>query len=258
MRCSSVAGRNSLAGPSATGHLAVVRSSGRAVAVALALAFLMVKSAAAAGPWLDEPLQPWNLPGGAVPSAPPQDVKFQAPCTRQERGPATPEEMQLAAAGWRLEAYWPAQRQAAAALIVATSNYDGMCRPWLFNVFAFVDGHYAGTLSPAPMNSRTDGVLRSTPGPGFLADGRMEALFTRYATTDPLCCPSLGASRVSYRVERASGGPVVVAERVEAVASQQLPATGDPLVVGPALAPAAALLLGLGFLFRRRARRASS
>ena len=99
------------------------------------------------------------------------------------------------------------------------------------------------------MNSRTDGVLRSVPT--LLADGRIEAVFTRYASTDPLCCPSRGASRVTYRVQ--SAGPIVMAELVEALAPQQLPSTGDSLGTVPGFAAmAGALLLGLGLSLRRR------
>ena len=36
---------------------------------------------------------------------------------------------------------------------------DGMCRPVDFNVFVFVSGRLAGTLSPADMASRTDASI---------------------------------------------------------------------------------------------------
>lgn len=221
--------------------------------MSFALAFTVVSAstAFAAGLWLDEALQPWNSPGAPVPAASPRGVNFQEICVRQERPAASTEETQLAAAGWRLEEYWPTQRLGTQSLIVATSNYDGMCRPWLFNVFAFAEGHYAGTLSPVHMNSRTDGVLKAAPT--FLADRRIEAVFIRYAATDPLCCPSLGVSWVTYHVQSAAGGPVVVPERVEAQAPQQLPNTGEDLITAPGFVAAVGmLLLGLGVLLWRR------
>ena len=39
------------------------------------------------------------------------------------------------------------------------SNADGMCRPLGYQFFLFVGDDFAGTLSPAPMDSRTDGGL---------------------------------------------------------------------------------------------------
>jgi len=33
-----------------------------------------------------------------------------------------------------------------------------MCRPLRFHAFVFVDGAFAGTLTPSVMNARSDGV----------------------------------------------------------------------------------------------------
>jgi hypothetical protein len=40
-----------------------------------------------------------------------------------------------------------------------TAGYDGMCRPRQYQDFVFVGSVFAGTLSPQPMDSRTDGAL---------------------------------------------------------------------------------------------------
>jgi hypothetical protein len=104
--------------------------------------------------------------------------------------------MQVAQAGWRLEAFWPTQRAGNVALVMALSGYDGMCRPWGFNGFVFVGGRFAGTISPVNMDSREDGVLTGANVPTPAGDGSLEASFARYAPTDPLCCPSKGATRV--------------------------------------------------------------
>ena len=88
---------------------------------------------------------------------------------------------------------------------------DGMCRPANYNIFVFVGGRFAGVLSPVPMTSRLDsssGVVRMQP-PAITAE------FARYTNTDPMCCPSSHV-RVSYRIERTTAGPVVVATDVAA------------------------------------------
>ena len=43
-------------------------------------------------------------------------------------------------------------------MISGLAAYDGMCRPLGYQSFVFVDGVFAGTVSPEPMNSRTTGA----------------------------------------------------------------------------------------------------
>ncbi|MCX6023754.1 MAG: LppP/LprE family lipoprotein, partial [Chloroflexi bacterium] len=166
-------------------------------------AMLLAASAAGAvhadGKWLDSAPQRWNNPGGWVPSAPKGDNLDR--CGTQERQPAADEESQLAAANWRLQNFWPMQTNGKVSIVTATASYDGMCRPWQFNAFVFYDHKFAGTISPSNMDSRLDSVLRSTPT--AMPDGSVRAEFTRYAASDPLCCPSLGTTTVSYRIEGA-------------------------------------------------------
>jgi hypothetical protein len=149
-----------------------------------------------------------------------------------------------------------------------------MCRPLEFNVFAFAGGTYAGTLSPVNMNSRTDGVLDTPNGQSGVTvqpDGTIQAVFTRYASADPLCCPSRGTTTVTYQVQTSSGGPVVVPLALNstngltpaamagptAQLPAQLPATGGGgaarLEEALALAVAALLTSGVRRLRRSRA-----
>jgi hypothetical protein len=166
-------------------------------------------AAQAQGRWLDEPLAQWNSPGMPVPPVP-EDVDMPAAdprCEEQQRPVETWEDAAVAEAGWSLfstyEAGWGVK------LIYGLSGYDGMCRPWGFQVFVFVDGVFAGTLSPVPMNSRLDGVVSNT----FIQAGgdSLTATFQRYTEDDPLCCPSAGTT-VSYGIDRSSGLPVLVAQ----------------------------------------------
>jgi hypothetical protein len=160
------------------------------------------------GAWLEtSPPDNWNTPGGTVPLAPPPTGNNVDPrCGAQERPPESPEEEQVVAAGWRL--FNAARVGWGIRVVDGLVDYDGMCRPNQFNGFVFADGQFAGTISPAPMDSRTDGVGRvlDLRGPATIS-----AQFVRYTANDPLCCPSSTFS-VAYDVDRhAEGGPLLVA-----------------------------------------------
>jgi hypothetical protein len=204
---------------------------------ALGLWLALVGGASAQGAsWLDGPPSGWNRPGAALPNAP-QTFGSNVPrCGAQERAAAGADEVAVAAAGWRLTAYWPSVRSGDLAVVLATAGYDGMCRPAGYQGFVFVGGRYAGTLAPEPMVSRTDGALVGTPGGALVraAEGRIEARFIRYAPTDPLCCPSRGHTRVSYRIDRPPAGPVVVPE---ALVPEPAAPTATPAPVSPPPAP---------------------
>ena len=174
-------------------------------------ALLLVTSAQAQTPyrpgaWLDGPITNWNAPGMAIPTAP--MAEFGGPtglCAAEAQLPASPtaEERALDAAGWKrlkTEALWWG-----VTLVSAQQSVDGMCRPMQFQWFVFVDGKLAGTVSPEPMNSRTDGV-------GYVEALRRQGLdvhYSRYAQTDPLCCPS-GEATVQFKIERTNAGPVLI------------------------------------------------
>lgn len=64
-------------------------------------------------------------------------------------------------------------------------------------------GVFAGTLSPEPMDSRTDGAVGRVTLQG---GNRLTAEYERYSATDPLCCPS-GTTWVVFDV--ASDVPVL-------------------------------------------------
>ncbi|TAK21760.1 MAG: hypothetical protein EPO26_13360 [Chloroflexota bacterium] len=225
------------------------------ILIACVLFVLAVLPASAAAPWLDDAaIANWNAAGAVIPRATTPDVPFQEICLRRER-PATgsDEERSLAAAGWRLTEYWPSRRQGAVAVILATSMYDGMCRPYDYNGFVFLDGRYVGRLAPTHLVSRTDGAI--DPGGATIAsDGSIEARFIRYADRDPLCCPSRGHTRVTYRVVN---GVLGVATRQSEGASPPataLPRTGGLTVpIGVGLAASLCAICG-GALVRCRRR----
>ena len=176
--------------------------------------------------WLDGPLAAWNSAGTAVPRAP-QGAGFgPVQCQTVTRPAAGGEEGAVASAGWQLTRDWPAQRRGGTVVVMATADFDGMCRPLGFNGFVFDGGSFAGTIAPEQMGSRSDGALARPPA--YLPDGRLDASFARFAPTDPLCCPSRAPTRLLYRIEQSAGGPVLIAERPAAAAGSgmRLPITG--------------------------------
>jgi len=176
----------------------------RSVALIVLGSLAAATLSAAGGTWLDAPPAGWNKPGAALPQAPSVEGKPDPRCRDQARPSTSAEDRAVEGAGWT--AVGPLQVYGGTTVLTATSAFDGMCRWWGYQVFVFVDGRFAGTLSPAPMNSRTDGAATQVH---LYRASSITAEFTRYTEKDPLCCPS-GNSLVSYRVEQRSGGPVVV------------------------------------------------
>lgn len=87
-------------------------------------------------------------------------------------------------------------------VIRGTAGYDGMCRPVQYQAFVFVRGVFVGTLSPEPMDSRTDGALTRV---ALRNSELLSAEYVRYAAEDPLCCPSR-TTTVAFEI---GDGPVV-------------------------------------------------
>ena len=141
---------------------------------------------AQAATWLNESKPAsWNEPGLSIPAAPAIQADVNPGCREMARPPELEEDRALRDRGWLLDGAY--QGGWGILVIRATAGYDGMCRPWQYQVFVFARGDFAGTLSPVSMNSRTDGALTQV----FLAsNGRLTAEYLRYAASDPACCPS--------------------------------------------------------------------
>jgi hypothetical protein len=160
------------------------------------------------GAWLDQPLVSWNEPGMAIPAAPPPSPFTDSRCERQHRPAETAEDEAVAAAGWTL--FGAYQSGWGLRLIYGLAGHDGMCRPLEYQEFVFVNGVFAGTISPSPMNARTDGAENRT----FISDGEsLLAQFVRYRDSDPLCCP-WGTSSVQYRINLDAAAPVLLPSSV--------------------------------------------
>lgn len=162
------------------------------------------------GSWLDRPLASWNAAGGSIPPAPriDADPPDTPRCAGLIRSAASPEERAIVAAGWWL--IGPAQVFDDLVVMRAGVAVDGMCRPLGYQGFVFVEGRFAGTLSPVAMNARTDGAERLV----IVANSRRLLVeYSRYRPVDPLCCPSAIAV-VAFEIDRQVAGPVVVPVRV--------------------------------------------
>jgi hypothetical protein len=179
-----------------SGMLAIAVLSGNSVAIAVE-----------GGDWLEaETIENWNTPGADVPTAPTQEgTNFEA-CQQAIRSPQVPEDAAVTAAGWQL--YGPVQLYGETTVVTGMANADGMCRPMVHQAFVFVDGEFAGTLSPEPMNSRTDGNLFAID---LITDEFLRGAYQRYEPEDALCCPS-SENYLFFNIEEEAGEPVVVAD----------------------------------------------
>ncbi len=178
---------------------------------ALGLTLLVAPSAAtqneSAASWLDRPLASWNKPGDALPQAPSDDEAKEALINRCQLRPPrkTTAEMAVDGAGWI--PFWNVDQQLVrddVEVVGGMRAADSMCRPAKYNLFVFVGGRFAGVLSPSPMTSRLDGSAGAVRLPLPL----VTAEFSRYTSTDALCCPSSRVT-VRYRIDRSAAGAVV-------------------------------------------------
>ncbi|MDJ0582333.1 LppP/LprE family lipoprotein [Crocosphaera sp.] len=155
--------------------------------------------------WLDKELKNWNDIGKMIPNAPKIDADLPTVdrCKNQIREAKTPQERSIIKAGWEL--FGPQQIYNETIVITAMSGVDGMCRPLGYQAFVFVGEQFAGTLSPQPMNSRTDGDISRI----FLNNSSdLLVEYKRYDNNDPLCCPS-AISRLSFKIEPKNAQPLL-------------------------------------------------
>jgi hypothetical protein len=150
----------------------------------------------------------------AIPAAPKGQKNADPRCRESMREPASEVDRQVRARGWDLVGR--ATEREGITVIVGTSDYDGMCRPRQYQEFVFARGIFAGTLSPHPMDSRTDGALGRVTIPN---DRRVQAEYSRYGAADPLCCPSR-ITTVVFEVEQEPPSLKPVSASTASTASQ--------------------------------------
>jgi hypothetical protein len=158
--------------------------------------------------WLDRPLTSWNKTGEPLPKPPSLEESKSAVTSRCQLtfSVSTAAERAVDAAGWIPFLNFDQQLvQGDVEIVGGMRGADGMCRPEVYNLFVFVGGRFAGALSPTPMTSRLDG----SSGAVRLRPPDISAEFARYASNDPLCCPSSRVT-VSYRIDRSGDRAVVI------------------------------------------------
>jgi LppP/LprE lipoprotein len=175
--------------------------------IAVVLSMLTL-GAAGSTSWLDAKTPAnWNVVGAPIPPAPTVErplVTPPHPCVL--RPPTAPEDRAVAGKGWLLVG--PYQRYGHTSVIFGTAAVDGMCRPSQYQGFVFVNGTFAGTLSPDVMADRSDGALALFAFTIFGEDS-FYATYARYSDDDPLCCPH-ASTEVRFSVTKKGGASVIV------------------------------------------------
>jgi hypothetical protein len=186
-------------------------------AAALSAAAVVDKvSAQAAVGWLDRPMPSWNQPAAGVPVAQ-KGTEAQAAldrrCGSSTLASSTTADL-VRKAGW--VPFLHQDRSIARDdidVIGGMSAASPGCEPTVFNLFVFVGGRFAGTLSPMVMTQNRDGAagaVRITSADALTGE------FARYTPTDTECCPS-SRVRVTYRIDRAGVRPVLAATEARQV-----------------------------------------
>lgn len=177
----------------------------------LLAAVIAIAAASPPGTWLDaKTVTNWNtrttltLPMRPGPRDP--ELAKGGRCAAGLRPPTSPEDTALLAHGWSLVG--PYQRFGATSIVTGAGGADGMCRPMAYQGFVFVNGVFAGTLSPKLMNAREDSTL-SGQSVSIYNEQDFAVDFARYTADDPLCCPS-ATSNVTYTVKPLNGRMRVV------------------------------------------------
>jgi len=200
----------------------MIRGRARVLAVVAGLGLVFAgdfRVAHADGIWLDQrPVVNWNTPGASVPTAPLPTFPEEAQCVAAQRPPETNEDQQVVAAGWGLlggyASGWGMK------VIVATSDYSGMCQPLGYQEFVFVDAVFAGTVAPAPMGPRQDGGLDITSSATISGPDTLGGVtFGRRLAGDSFCCTS-GRNGATYTIDRSNGGPVLLVTEVYTLPSR--------------------------------------
>jgi len=171
---------------------------------------------AAVQSWLDRPLTGSAERGTRIPAPPAGTGESRAGLIERcdlALAAMTDAEHALAAAGWMPFRYFDRQlREDDVEIVGGLTGSDGMCRPTGFNVFVFVGGRFAGTLSPVNMDSRTDGVSGAIR---ILSADAVAAEYARYEQTDALCCPSSRVT-VTFRIDRSGSAPAIIPIEIRA------------------------------------------
>jgi hypothetical protein len=182
----------------------------RPASIGCALALLCGAVATAQTAWLDRPLTGWHAAGAPLPKGTADAAARADALKRCKLQPAsTAADRALEAAGWipqpHLDRRLISNDVEDIEIVAGFSALDAGCAPAAFNLFVFVGGRFAGTLSPGSMTPRRDASV----GPVRFVNDGISAEFARYKPGDADCCPSARVA-VQYRIDRSAAGPSVV------------------------------------------------
>jgi len=150
-----------------------------------ALIFLLGVQVFAQSIWLDQqPLPSWNSRSREILTTEKMPSGELAQCGKFVRQPTLAADKLLAKYGWTLVG--AAQVYGKTTVVTTASGFDGMCRPRELIARVFVGNRVAGTLSPGPTDSRTDGSLVNVK---MTSETTLTAEYVRYRASDALCCP---------------------------------------------------------------------
>ena len=204
----------------------------------LLLALAIATGAGAQAPsWLDSAPRAFNAAGAAVPAAPSSPHPGRRPLPRPRaagrraggdpgrRGRLAARELLADPAGRRPH------------VVMATADYDGMCRDAGVQRLRLRRRPLRRHVAPQPMVV-ADRRRAARAGRPLGADRRLTASFIRYAPSDPLCCPSRGHTRVTYRVDarRGRAGARPRSGRPGPTATPTPPAATPPAATPPTVA----------------------
>src|SRR5262245_29038929 len=167
-----------------------IRILHRATALLLMAGLAGGTASAQSSSWVDRVTEHWNRAGASI-GTPPASPESR-PALAKRCGSFVVTEGAAAAAvaqsGWTPFLHLDKQLtrddvEVIGGMVAATPD----CQPAVFNLFVFVAGRFAGTLSPSTMSLGRDGAA----GPVRLAGSdNLVAEFSRYTPTDTECCPS--------------------------------------------------------------------
>lgn len=190
-------------------------NSGKFVFVLL-FGLLLSATAFGQGSWLDkESPDNWNTGKKSVPRPPAYPADELARCGHTVRPATTVADNVLTNLGWKLVG--PAQVWGKTAVVQVTREFDGQCRPFGYEVLVFSENKLVGSMSPKPMDSRTDGSLFSVE---LYNEHELRAQYNRYKDSDPSCCAS-GSATVFFSVNEENGGLNLVPHNVTSTLKEE-------------------------------------
>ena len=151
--------------------------------------------------WLDQKsLSNWNTSGDSIMKIKKISSAELKRCADEVRQPSLEADSVLMKNGWTLLGN-PTQVNGDTVVVSVAGAFDANCRPLKSQTFVFVGSKLAGTLSPAQMDSRTDGSLTNVK---LTSATTLTAEYARYRTSDPLCCP-WKTQEVSFVIKQSGG-----------------------------------------------------